>query len=235
MEKYVIRHVDRPAQALVDAFKDMGVSTVYEAQGKIGLMDYRLKPILPGTAICGPAVTAVCPAGDNLMIHAAIEVCQPGDVLVVTTIGESVCGMIGELIVRALMMRGVQGVVIDAGIRDVRQIRELGFPVWTKAVHSQGTTKSRGGWVNAPAVCGGVTVHPGDLILADDDGVVVVKKQDVHTSLQAARQRLKKEAGTLEKIARGELSLDYYQLRPVLEREQVVYYDSEDEMLARRK
>jgi 4-hydroxy-4-methyl-2-oxoglutarate aldolase len=230
MEKYVVKNITRPDKQIVEEFEKLDVSTVYEAQGKIGLMNYNLKPILNGTSICGPAVTVVCHAGDNLMIHAAIEVCQPGDILVITTIGENVAGMIGELIVTALMKRGVQGVIIDSGIRDVAKIRDLGFPIWTKAVHSQGTTKLKGGWVNAPAICGGTTVNPGDLIMADDDGVVVVKKEDLEFALESSKQRLKKEEETKLKIAKGELSLDFYNLRATLEKEQVVYYDSEADL-----
>ncbi|MCM3411854.1 4-carboxy-4-hydroxy-2-oxoadipate aldolase/oxaloacetate decarboxylase [Metabacillus litoralis] len=230
MEKYVVKNITRPDEELIEEYKKLDVSTVYEAQGKIGLMDHNLKPILDNTMICGPAVTAVCPAGDNLMIHAAIEVCKPGDVLVITTIGEMEAGMIGELIVSALIKRGVQGVIIDSGIRDLAQIRELGFPVWTKAVLSRGTTKNRGGWVNAPTVCGGTSVAPGDLIMADDDGVVVVKKGDFQFALESSKKRLHKEEGTKEKIARGEISVDFYNLRPTLEKEQVVYYENESEL-----
>jgi 4-hydroxy-4-methyl-2-oxoglutarate aldolase len=233
MEKYVIKNIARPDEQLIEEFKKLDVSTVYEAQGKIGLMNPNLKPILDNNLICGPAVTAVCHAGDNLMIHAAIEVCKPGDVLVITTCGEGIAGMIGELIVTALIKRGVQGVIIDSGIRDVARLRELGFPVWTKAVFSQGTTKSKGGWVNAPAVCGGTSVDPGDLIMADDDGVVVVKKDDLPFALESSKQRLQKEEGTKEKIARGELSLDFYNLRPTLDKEQVVYYEDEVEFKKR--
>jgi 4-hydroxy-4-methyl-2-oxoglutarate aldolase len=229
MEKYVIKNIPRPDDKLIEEFKKLDVSTVYEAQGKIGLMNNSLKPILDKKLICGPAVTAVCPAGDNLMIHAAIEVCKPGDVLVITTEGEGIAGMIGELIVSALIKRGVQGVIIDSGIRDVAQLRELGFPVWTRAVLSQGTTKSRGGWVNAPTVCAGTFVDPGDLIMADEDGVVVVKKDDFQFALESSQQRLQKEAGTKEKIARGEISIDFYNLRPTLEKEQVVYFENIDE------
>jgi 4-hydroxy-4-methyl-2-oxoglutarate aldolase len=232
MEKYVIKNITRPDEKLIEEFNKLDVSTVYEAQGKVGLMNYHLKPILDNTLICGPAATAVCHAGDNLMIHAAIEVCKPGDILVITTVGEGVAGMIGELIT-ALMKRGVKGVIIDSAIRDVAQIRELGFPIWTRAVFSQGTTKSKGGWVNAPTVCGGVSVDPGDLIMADDDGVVVVKKGDLHLALQSSKQRLKKEEGTKEKIARGEISLDFYNLRPTLDKEQVVYYEDEAEFKKR--
>ncbi|UQZ82106.1 4-hydroxy-4-methyl-2-oxoglutarate aldolase [Paenibacillus konkukensis] len=230
MQKYVVRNIDRPAQDIVKQYAELDTSTLYEAQGKIGLMSSSLKPIQQNRKICGPAVTVICPAGDNLMIHAAIEVCKPGDVLVITTLGDSEHGMIGELIVRALMKRGVQGVVMAAGVRDAAQLRELCFPVWTQAVHSQGTTKNRGGWVNAPAVCGGALVTPGDLIMADDDGVVVVKKGDLLSSLEASRLRLQKEEGTKEKIARGELSLDFYGLRETLAREHVVYYEDESEL-----
>jgi 4-hydroxy-4-methyl-2-oxoglutarate aldolase len=234
VEKYVIKNITRPDEKLIEEYKKLDVSTVYEAQGKQGLMDYSLKPILDNTLICGPAVTAVCGAGDNLMIHAALEVCKPGDVLVITTEGGAVAGMIGELIVTALIKRGVQGVIIDSGIRDVAQIRELGFPVWTKAIHSQGTSKSRGGWVNAPTVCGGTNVEPGDLIMADDDGGVVIKKADLKSSLELSKKRVEKEAGTKEKIARGEMSIDFYNLRPTLEKEQVVYYENEEEFRKKR-
>lgn len=225
MQKYVVKNIRRPEQSAVDSFKEHDTSTVYEAQGKQGLLSNELKTISAGSKICGPAVTVTCPAGDNLMIHAAIEVCKPGDVLVVTTIGESISGMIGELIALALMKRGVQGLVIHAGVRDVARLRELGFSVWSKAVYSQGTTKSRGGWVNAPAVCGGTQIVPGDLIIADDDGVVVVAQEDIPSTLESVLQRVRKEEQTKEKIARGELSLDFYGLRSVLEQEKVVYLD----------
>ncbi|MEB3103838.1 4-carboxy-4-hydroxy-2-oxoadipate aldolase/oxaloacetate decarboxylase [Ferviditalea candida] len=228
MERYVIKNINRPEPEIIEQFSKFDVSTVYEAQGKQGLMSSSLRPLIQGSSICGPAVTAVCYAGDNLMIHAAIEVCRPGDILVVTTIGESEAGMIGELIVTALMKRGVQGMIIEAGVRDAAQLRKMGFPVWSKAIYSEGTTKVRGGWVNSPAVCGGVTVHPGDLVMADDDGVVVVKKEDLESSLDASRKRVEKEQGTKEKIARGEISLDFYQLRETLKKENVVYYEDEE-------
>lgn len=230
MQRYILKNIKRPDQQIINQYQNLDVSTVYEAQNKQGLMNYELRPILSNRRIAGPAVTAVCYAGDNLMIHAAIEVCSPGDILVITTIGENVAGMIGELIIRALMQRGVQGVIIDSAIRDVAKIRELGFPVWTKAIHSAGTNKIKGGWVNAPTVCAGAIVNPGDLIVADDDGVVVVKKEDLHDTLQASLKRLEKEEQTKERIAGGELSLDFYNLRPTLEKENVVYYENEDEL-----
>ncbi|PZE21219.1 4-carboxy-4-hydroxy-2-oxoadipate aldolase/oxaloacetate decarboxylase [Paenibacillus xerothermodurans] len=225
MQKYIVTNIRRPEQETVARFKEHDTSTVYEAQGKIGLLSAQLKPISANSKICGPAVTVICPAGDNLMIHAAIEVCKPGDVLVITTLGESISGMIGELIVLALMKKGVQGVVIDAGVRDVARLRGMGFPVWSKAVYPEGTTKSRGGWVNAPAICGGVQVMPGDLIVADDDGVVVVAQEDISTTLESAVQRVRKEKQTKEKIGRGEISLDFYGLRSVLQQENIVYFD----------
>ncbi|WP_019004510.1 4-carboxy-4-hydroxy-2-oxoadipate aldolase/oxaloacetate decarboxylase [Cohnella laeviribosi] len=232
MQKYVVRNIERPSKELIDQFAEHDSTTVYEAQGKIGLMAPYMKPLIAGRRVCGPAVTVVCPAGDNLMIHVAIEVCQPGDVLVITTIGESVHGMIGELIVTALERRGVAGVVIDAGIRDIAQIRKMGFPIWSKAVYGLGTTKSRGGWVNAPAVCAGTEVHPGDIILADDDGVVVVRKSDAEFALNATRKRVEDEEKTKARIVRGELSLDFYSLREVLQRQNVVYYDNIGEIEA---
>ncbi|ETI69951.1 4-carboxy-4-hydroxy-2-oxoadipate aldolase/oxaloacetate decarboxylase [Neobacillus vireti] len=230
MKKYIIKNIERPDPRIIGDFKRFDVSTVYEAQGKRGLMNYELKPVIPGASICGPAVTVVCQAGDNLMIHAAIEVCQPGDILVITTIGESISGMIGELIVTALIKKGVQGVIISAGIRDAAQIRQLGFPIWSKAIYSEGTTKVKAGWVNAPAICGGIEVKPGDLIMADDDGVVLVKKDEVEEVYHRADKRVLKEEGTKKKIANGELSLDFYNLRETLAKENVMYYDNKEEM-----
>jgi 4-hydroxy-4-methyl-2-oxoglutarate aldolase len=227
MEKYVLKNIERPEKRMIDELAKFDVSTVYEAQGKIGLLSDNFITISQGDFIVGPAVTAVCPAGDNLMIHAAIEVCKPGDILVVTTIGESNAGMIGELIVSALIKRGVKGLIIDAGIRDVAQIRELGFPVWSKAIHSCGTTKNRGGWVNSEANCGGVIIRPGDVIMADDDGVVVIAKSNIQYAINSSLKRMNKEVNTREMIDNGELSLDFYGLREVLDKEGVVYYDSE--------
>jgi len=234
MEKYIVKVVDRPTDEILEAYSELDVSTIYEAQGKQGILNPALKPILANTMIFGPAVTVTCVAGDNLMIHAAVEVVKPGDILVITTEGEGLNGMIGELIVTALMKKGVKGVIMDSGIRDVRQIRDLGFPVWTREVLSQGTNKIKGGWVNAPVVCGGVTIHPGDLIMADDDGVVCIKKEDIAFTLDLSRARVAKEAGTIEKINSGQISLDFYNLRPVLKAENVRYYETEQERISKR-
>lgn len=231
MEKYIVKNIPRPTSDIINQYEALDVSTIYEAQGKQGIMASYLKPILSNTMIVGPAVTVICPAGDNLMIHAAIEVCQPGDIVIITTIGDGVAGMIGELIVSAFIKKGVKGVIIDSGIRDVRQIRHLGFPIWTREVLSQGTNKIKGGWVNAPAVCAGVQVEPGDLIVADDDGVVIVKKDDIIDTLALSKARLAKEEDTKANIESGKISLDFYNLRPVLTSEGVMYYETEEERM----
>lgn len=225
MNKFVKKTIKRVDNQLIEKLKQYDVATIYEAQGKVGLINPEIRPIQQGQLIVGHAVTATCFAGDNLMIHAAIEVCNPGDVLVITTIGESTSGMIGELIVEALRKRGVLGVVIDAGVRDTERIRELGFPIWSKAIHAEGTTKVKGGWVNNSVVCGGVTIHPGDIILADDDGVVAVEHHRVEEVIESAKARMDREAKVLERIANNELSVDFYNLREVLEDEGVKYID----------
>lgn len=230
MEKYVIKNITRPNQQILEEYNQLDTSTIYEAQGKQGLLNHELRSTIQGAKICGPVVTAICPKGDNLMVHAAIEVCKPGDILVISTIGNSIDGMVGELITSALIKRGVKGIITEAGIRDIRQLRELEFPVWSRSIYSQGNNKSKGGWVNAPATCGGIIINPGDLIMADDDGVVVVHKEDLQSTLDASNARVLREEGTKEKIARGELSLDFYNLRPVLKKEGVIYYESETDL-----
>ena len=224
MERYVKRDIERADASACAEFARLGVATVYEAQGQTGLMDVIMRPIQQGAAICGPAVTVICPAGDNLMVHAAVECCQPGDILVVTTEGESnKHGMLGDLLARSLMGRGVRGVIMDAGVRDTARLREMGFPVWSSAVVCTGTTKNKAGWVNAPAVCAGAIVEPGDLIVADDDGVVVVKRADISSALEKSRAREKKEEGTVQKIEAGLLGVDFYGYREVLAKLGVTY------------
>jgi len=227
MERYVVRTIPRCDEKICSEFARLGTATVYEAQGQTGLLNDSMQPIQEGATVCGPAVTVLCPAGDNLMIHAAVECCQPGDILVVTTIGESnKHGMMGELLVKSLMKRGVRAVIMDAGVRDTAQLRELGFPVWTAAIVCTGTTKNKGGWVNAPAVCAGTLVEPGDLIVADDDGVVVVKRQDIAQALDKSLAREKKEQETTCKIEEGQLGVDFYGFREVLAKLGVKYYDT---------
>ncbi|MFH1031723.1 MAG: 4-carboxy-4-hydroxy-2-oxoadipate aldolase/oxaloacetate decarboxylase [Chloroflexota bacterium] len=232
MERYIVRSIPHYEEKICDQFARLGTATIYEAQGQTGLLNDKMKPIQQGVTVCGPAVTVICPAGDNLMIHAAVECCQPGDILVVTTEGESnKHGMIGQLLVKSLMMRGVKAVIMDGGVRDTMQIRELGFPVWTTAVSCTGTTKNKAGWVNAPAVCAGTFVAPGDLIIADDDGVVVVKRQEVLQALEKSIAREKREQETTRKIEKGQLGVDFYGFRDVLAKLGIRYYDTLEQIL----
>jgi len=225
IKKYVVKDFERPRQDILKKYQNLDVSTVYEAQGKKGLMNNGLKPNLQEKYICGPAVIATCYAGSNLMVHAAIEVCKPGDILLINVIGESEAGMIGELIVKALIKKQVAGVIIDAGIRDAKEIRNLDFPVWSKTVYSEGTTKSRTGWVNASTVFRGIEVKPGDLVLADEDGVVIVEQENLKNTLEASHKRMEKEAITKDKIEAGQISMDFYGLRSTLQEEGVEYYE----------
>ncbi len=227
MERYIVRVIPRCDEKTCSEFARLGTATVYEAQGQTGLLNNNMRPIQQGVAVCGPAVTVICPAGDNLMIHAAVECCQPGDIIVVTTEGESnKHGMIGELLVKSLMKRGVKAAIIDAGVRDTTQLRELGFPVWTTAVVCTGTTKNKAGWVNASSVCAGTLVNPGDLIVADDDGVVVINRADIPQALQKSLAREKREQETTRKIEEGQLGIDFYGFRDVLTKLGIRYYDT---------
>jgi 4-hydroxy-4-methyl-2-oxoglutarate aldolase len=209
----VVRQVERPPVEVVAALAKFGVSTVHEAQGRCGLLATYMRPIYPGAAIAGPAVTVWLPPGDNLMIHVAVEVCRPGDILVVAPTSPCTDGYFGELLATSLRAHGVKGLVIEAGCRDVKSLTEMKFPVWSRAVSSQGTVKATLGSVNVLIVCAGAEVQPGDVIVADDDGVVVVKRGAAAEVVAAAEQRVRKEEATRERLARGELGLDIYGLR----------------------
>jgi 4-hydroxy-4-methyl-2-oxoglutarate aldolase len=197
--------VDRSAGPLSKAFAEQGVATVHEAQGRSGLMDPQLRPLLDGTRIAGPAVTCLNQPGDNLMLVAAIELCEPGDVLVVANLAPAAVGMVGEIIVSMLNARRLAGLVVDSGIRDVRELRELGFPIWSRCVTAAGTIKAGPGWVNSPVVAGGAVVRPGDLVVADDDGVVVVPRTEAGSVLERAQARQSAEAELLARIATGDV------------------------------
>ena len=190
-----------------------GVATVHEALGRVGYLGPEFRPAWPGARTGGTAVTVLCWPGDNLMIHVAVEQCRPGDVLVVATNSPSTDGLFGELFATALAHRGVRGVVLASGVRDVAELREMGFPAWSTAVSAQGSVKATPGAVNVPVVLGGQVIHPGDVIVADDDGVLVVPRADVPRALSAAQARVEKEAASRAAFADGELGLDRYGLR----------------------
>jgi 4-hydroxy-4-methyl-2-oxoglutarate aldolase len=212
-EPVVLREVEQPPADAVAALEKFGVSTVHEAQGRCGLLATYVRPIFPGASVAGPAVTVSLPPGDNLMIHVAVEVCRPGSIMVVSPTSPCTDGYFGELLGTSLRARGVKGLVIDAGCRDVRSLIEMRFPVWSRAVSSQGTVKASLGSVNVGVVCAGAHVEAGDVIVADDDGVVVVKRTAAWQVVAAAEQRVRKEAANRERLARGELGLDIYGLR----------------------
>ncbi|WP_213457121.1 4-carboxy-4-hydroxy-2-oxoadipate aldolase/oxaloacetate decarboxylase [Rhizomonospora bruguierae] len=209
---------DPPRADIRDAERlgEYGVATVHEALGRVGYLGPQIRPAWAGARVGGTAVTVLCWPGDNLMIHVAVEQCRPGDVLVVATASPSSDGLFGELFATALARRGVRGVVLGTGVRDVAQLREMGFPAWSRAVSAQGTVKATPGCVNVPVVLGGQTIHPGDVVVADDDGALVVPRSDVPRALTAARARVDKEDATRAAFRGGELGLDRYGLRAKL-------------------
>ena len=224
----VVRNPVRTDPMVAAAFTRFGVATVHEAQGRTGLLDPRLRPIHPGSRIAGTAVTVSVPPGDNWMIHVAVEQCRRGDVLVVAPTSHSHAGYIGELIATALRARGALGVVIDAGCRDVAELTRMGFPVWSACVSAYGTVKETLGDVNLPVVCAGQLITPGDVVVADDDGVVVVPRAGAADVLEACQQREEKEALSRKRYEDGELSLDVSAMREKLAAKGLVYIDAED-------
>ncbi|MCL6633189.1 MAG: 4-carboxy-4-hydroxy-2-oxoadipate aldolase/oxaloacetate decarboxylase [Alicyclobacillus herbarius] len=225
MSHKIVRNIERVDPTALRELQNFGTATLHEAMGRSGLMKPYLRPIYDTARVCGSAVTVSCHPGDNLMIHAAIEVCRPGDVLVVTVTSDSTDGMFGELLGVSARAHGVQGLIIEAGVRDTAELTNMQFPVWAKAISAQGTVKSTPGSVNIPVVCAGVLVNPGDAIVADRDGVVVVPKERVNEVIQAAQSRTRREDQTRERLAQGELGLDIYGLREKLASLGVVYQD----------
>ena len=225
MTPTIVLTIPRADPSHISRLGACGVATVHEAQGRTGLLRPYMRPIYRDARVAGSAVTVLCGPGDNLMIHAAIAVVQPGDVLVVATTSESTDGMFGELLAESCRAHGVAGLVIDAGVRDTVEIAALNFPIWSKAVSAQGTMKTIPGSVNVPVICAGASVAPGDVIVGDADGVVVVPRETAAVVVAAADQRLQKEARTREQLKAGELGLDIYGLREVLAQRGVVWRD----------
>lgn len=231
----IVRNVTRPPLAALDALAALGVATIHEAMGRRGLMAARLRPIYPGASIAGSAMPISVAPGDNSMINAAIEVAQAGDVLVVSPTSTCDDGYFGDLLGTAYQARGVRGLVIDAGCRDVKTLAEMRFPVWSKSVFAQGTVKETLGTVNLPIVCAGQIVHPGDAIVAGDDGVLVIPRAEIEAARAAAHARVDKEAAARARLAAGELSIDIYGLREKLVQKGLVFVDHASELEAKRR
>jgi 4-hydroxy-4-methyl-2-oxoglutarate aldolase len=229
MKNIVVRNIKRTDAGLVKRLGALGVATVHEAYGRSGLMKPYLRPVWQGGEAAGTAVTVLAHPGDNWMIHVAVEQCQPGDILVVGCSADNTDGMFGDLLATSLMARGVKGLVIDAGVRDAKSLREMGFPVWSKAISAKGTVKATPGSVNVPVVCGGINVKPGDAVIADDDGVVVVSPKDAAEVVTRGEKRHADEEGKRKQLAAGVLGLDMYNMREPLKKAGLVYVDEPPE------
>lgn len=228
MSGVVVTGVPRPDAAAVAVLASAGVATVHEAQGRTGLLQSRMRPVWKGARIAGRAVTVSLAPCDNWMIHVAVEQCEPGDVLVVAPSSASDAGFFGDLLATSLKARGVRGLVIDGGCRDVAQLEAIGFPVWSSSISAQGTVKETLGSVNLSIVCAGQLIHPGDVVVADDDGVVAVTRLQARTIADQALAREAREGEVRERLAAGELGLDIYAMRDRLRRKGLVYREFEE-------
>jgi 4-hydroxy-4-methyl-2-oxoglutarate aldolase len=225
MNGTAVRHIRRADAGAIARLEHLGTATVHEAQGRTGLLQPYMRPVWRGARIAGSAVTALIHPGDNWMIHVAIEMIAPGDVLVVACSSENADGAFGDLLATSLKARGAKGVVLDVGCRDAQELAAMQFPAWSRAISARGTVKATLGYVNLPVVCAGVRIAPGDVVVADDDGVVVVPRADAGKVAQAGEEREQKEAVNRAKLAAGALSLDLYDMRKALADKGLKYVD----------